>query len=344
MTLKRKIAIAALSAAALVSVIFAGRILVRHVHPPEPIVLTGAILKQDNDPQKQTPLADVNVAVVTGKDRPVARSSSSGLFVLKLRPGFKWNDDDELNLSFTHPQYKPLKIAVVPGGRLYVVRMEQIAVEAPKAQAPRTGAKPNVSGKLIPIRNVRVRYSIKEQHSTDVGTVAKQFEVVSKGNVSCAEQPCSPDGKWKQETGSLTLDAGEGNEYRNLRVSCISGPCPFTKVEPDSLDHAQQKVTITARDWSDSASFLVEAEVIRTVTSDRIQISYPFIIERTMSFALPAGSEGPSIEADLGGQQIVFPLGPALILTWANCSMENPPGHNKIYRCELKPGYEFAAP
>ena len=58
-------------------------------------------------------------------------------------------------------------------------------------------------------------------------------------------------------------------------------------------------------------------------------------------FALPANAEGPSVVADLNAEEIVFPLGPKLILSWATCSVEVAPGGNKIYRCELKPGYQF---
>jgi hypothetical protein len=60
-----------------------------------------------------------------------------------------------------------------------------------------------------------------------------------------------------------------------------------------------------------------------------------------MNFTLPAASEGPSIEADLGGMEIVFPLGPALKLSWAACSATSAPDHTTQFRCELKDGYEF---
>jgi hypothetical protein len=65
------------------------------------------------------------------------------------------------------------------------------------------------------------------------------------------------------------------------------------------------------------------------------------MVGQTMNFALPPGSEGPSIEADLDGQYIVFPMGPDLILSWATCTMEVSKDGNKIYRCQLKPGYQF---
>ena len=75
--------------------------------------------------------------------------------------------------------------------------------------------------------------------------------------------------------------------------------------------------------------------------SDAIRQAYPAIYGRSMSFTLPATAEGPSIEADLGGGEIVFPLGPALQLSWAECSLQMAADQTKLYRCELKPGYQF---
>ena len=54
-----------------------------------------------------------------------------------------------------------------------------------------------------------------------------------------------------------------------------------------------------------------------------------------------AGAGAQVVIADLNAEPIVFPLGPNLILSWATCTVEVAPGRNKIYRCELKPGYQF---
>jgi hypothetical protein len=97
---------------------------------------------------------------------------------------------------------------------------------------------------------------------------------------------------------------------------------------------------INALDWSDTASFLVEAEVTRTMATESIRQSFPFLTGKTMTFVLPAGAEGPSVVADLNGEEIVFPVGPKAILSWATCNVETGPGP-RTYRCELKPGYEF---
>jgi len=239
-------------------------------------------------------------------------------------------------MTFEHAEYKPLEITEGGGDLLYVVRMEPLVrhpVPVPDHATP--------PAKAAQISNVRVRYSFKNQTTVNVGSVARQFQVVNTGDVPCrGKRPCSPDGKWKASIGSLSLDAQEGNVFQNVRASCIAGPCPFTRIEPDNLSRPARNIQITALIWSDTASFLVEAEVTRTLATDTVRHSFPFITDQTMTFALPATAEGLSVVADLNGEEIVFPLGPKLAMSWATCSVEVPPGGNKIYRCEVKPGYQ----
>jgi hypothetical protein len=81
--------------------------------------------------------------------------------------------------------------------------------------------------------------------------------------------------------------------------------------------------------------------VIQTIPSDSIRNAYPIIFGREMSFTLPPAAQGPSIEADINGDEIVFPLGPTLTLPWAHCSLQVGTDQTKLYRCELKPEYRF---
>ena len=95
----------------------------------------------------------------------------------------------------------------------------------------------------------------------------KTFEVANTGNVECrGRKPCSPDGRWKAAAGAMSLDAGPGNEFRNPRVSCIAGPCPFTKIDSDGLANGGRVFNVAVRDWSDPATFLIEAEVVHPMT------------------------------------------------------------------------------
>jgi hypothetical protein len=48
-----------------------------------------------------------------------------------------------------------------------------------------------------------------------------------------------------------------------------------------------------------------------------------------------------SIQADVNGETIVFPLGPALILSWADCNVRINKDQTRVFRCELKPGYRW---
>jgi hypothetical protein len=303
----------------------------------KPVSVVGAVLRQDTDPKKQAPIANAKVTVTSELSRADSQSDASGLFTLTLLPGVERGQP--ITLRFEHPEYKPLEITEVPKDQLYIIRMEPLNTPAPPvAISKRT----EVPTKEVRIKDVRVRYPVKSQTSVTVGSVAKQFEVVNKGNIPCqGRPPCSPDGKWKATIGTLSLDAQETNEFRNVRVSCIAGPCPFTRIQPYELSRGGRTLNISVLNWSDPASFLVEAEVMRTMETDTVRWSYPFITGQTMSFALPAASEGPVIEAALNGEEIVFPLGPSLNLSWASCNVETAPGHNRLYRCELKPGYQF---
>jgi hypothetical protein len=107
------------------------------------------------------------------------------------------------------------------------------------------------------------------------------------------------------------------------------------------MSQAGRVLTLTVRDWSDTATFLLEAEVFRPMVSQREHWSYPAIFGEGMSFTLPSSAESVSIEADQDGQTIIFPLGPALQLSWASCDAETNPDQGTIYRCTLKPGYRF---
>jgi hypothetical protein len=50
-----------------------------------------------------------------------------------------------------------------------------------------------------------------------------------------------------------------------------------------------------------------------------------------------------SLEAEINGAPMVFPLGPDLYLSWATCAARASSNEDKstAYRCELKPGYRF---
>ena len=65
------------------------------------------------------------------------------------------------------------------------------------------------------------------------------------------------------------------------------------------------------------------------------------ILGRALNFTLPPSAQGPSIEAELNGVTIIFPVGTNTSLSWADCEVRTAKDATKTYRCGLKPGYRF---
>jgi hypothetical protein len=294
----------------------------------KPIALRGAVMVEDSDPRKQLPIAGVEVSAGDLSESK-ATSNSSGFFYLKLRKPIR--KGHALVLEFTEANYEPLVLHDVVSSQLYVVHLVPVAHKPTPANQP-----------VVKVSNVRVRYTVKAMTAVNVGSAVKTFEVENKGNVPCKGQHiCSPDGRWKATDGSGSLDAGAGNEFRDARASCIAGPCPFTRIEDDHFSDGGQVITVTARDWSDTATFLLEAEVFRPMETQAERWSYPVIFGEGLSFTLPSAAESVSIEADVNGQTIIFPLGPSLFLSWAGCDARINPDKARVYRCAPRSGFTF---
>jgi hypothetical protein len=300
------------------------------LHRRRPITLNGAVLRQDSDPNRQLPIADVDITAIDGLGIGKAKSASSGFFSIVLPKGLRRRQP--VVLQFRHKDYQPLNLNDFVGDQLYVARMLPIRQET-NVDTPHPE---------VVVTNARIRYSVKATTEADVGSAVKTFQVVNAGNAFCDKRPpCSPDGKWRATIGSTFLDAGEGNEFHNARISCIAGPCPFTRIELEELSQDRRRFSVSVRNWSDTTTFLLEAEVVHPMVSNMVRESYPVIFGRALNFSLPTSAEGPSIEAEVDGDAIVFPLGPDLFLRWANCHVGVDRDQSKTYRCELKAGYQF---
>ena len=312
----------------IVAVMVAGSI-TAYRHRRQPVTLKGAVLREDGDSNRQLPLADVEVIATNALGSAATTSDAAGFFTLTLPSGLRRRQ--QVVLKFRHSDYQPLDVNDFIGDKIYIARM------TPNHQDTTAEVR---SGSAV--SNTRIRYSVKATTEADIGTAVKAFQVVNTGNVPCNKRPpCGPGNKWKATLGNLSQDAGEGNEFRNARVSCIAGPCPFTKIEQESFSPDRRRLNIAILNWSDTVTYLLEAEVIHPMTSDMVRETYPVIFGRTMNFSLPSSAEGPSIEAEVAGDPIVFPLGPDLFLRWADCQMIVDRDQSKNYRCELKPGYQF---
>jgi len=291
-------------------------------------VLTGVVLRDDAEVRKQVPVAN---AQITADDtaKAVTKTDASGLFHLNFRPGVRVGES--IAITVTHPNYWTLDTAITANNELYVFRMTPVPRPIPKASGPE-----------VTVTNARVRYAVTETTTINVGSAAETFDVVNRGYIPCeGSKTCSPDGKWKAAVVGKSLDAGDGNSFEDIRVTCIAGPCGFTRIENNGFSTGARHIEIRVRNWSDTTSFLFEAEVTHTMASDAIRQLYPAKFGEGMDFTLPATGEGPSIEAEVGGADIVYPLGPLLILSWATCSLTVAPDQTKLYHCDLKPGYRF---
>jgi hypothetical protein len=305
---------------------------------PGTMKIQGAVIRKDSDSRKELPISDAVITVSDGENTANAQSDERGYFRLSF-PKRYWKGQ-KLLMSIRHSNFEPLEMKLEAGLRattqeLYVAQLVPLPERPTELRADH---KPSV------VSNLRVRYTTNSEEQVNIGSAVRTFQVVNKANVPCGNSPpCSPDAVWRAATGSVSLDAGPGNEFENVRASCIAGPCPFTRIDFSGFMRGGRNITATALNWSDTATFLVEAEVFHTSISSNVRESYPVVFGPTLTFTLPPTHEGASIEADIDGAPMVFPLGPNLYLSWANCSGRTEPEADKttVYRCELKPGYKF---
>jgi hypothetical protein len=329
MSVTKKVALAAAALAVLAVAI--GRLPISGWSRPtvsQPLFIRGAIIQQEPDPAKQLPISDVEVTADNNLAVSGTSSDSSGFFSLSLRPEIK--PGTPIVLKFRNSEFKPLDLQVAANDEIYVAHMAPARQEVPNR------------GPEVSVTGISVRYSVETTTAVNVGSAVKTFEVANSGNMPCqGKPPCSPGMQWKAAIGSATLDAGEGKEFRNARLSCIAGPCPFTMIESDNFSKGGRTISASIRNWSDTTTFLLEADVFRRQVIDAIRQSYPVIINQAMNFTLPSSAEGASIEAKIDGSAIVFPLGPTPTLSWANCGVRTTQDQARLFWCELKPGYRF---
>lgn len=333
----KKIVWAMIAVAAAVVIFLLLRAHLRSISVRRLITIEGAVIQRNADTEKELPIADVLITASDGVKTATTQSDSSGYFKLVLQKGVL--SEKPVIVSFRRPDYEPLDLTVQTGRletptKLYIAAMTPIP---PKILA---GSK----RPEIVVSNVRVRYTINSRAETNVGSAVKTFQVVNKGDVPCNHQPlCSPDGKWKAASAFASLDAGADNTFVNVRASCIAGPCPFTQIDSSGFVHGGRYIRVSALNWSDTATFLIEAEVFHNAVVSNVRELYPVIFGRTLNFTLPPTQEGVTLEADIDGVPIVFPLSPDLNLSWATCNVRTDNEKEKItvYRCELKPDYRF---
>src|SRR5579875_2414724 len=275
--------------------------------------VTGVVLRQDPNPRNEVPVSGASIVFPGGS----AKSDASGLFHLNLHPERRLGEPLELTIS--HPEYETQKTVIRADGELYVLYLRPLPISPADQPA-------------VTVTNPRVRYAVTETSPLNTGSAAQ---------TSQGAKPCSPDGKWKAAIGGKSMDAGDGNLFENARVTCIAGPCPFTRIERDGFSAGARTISVLIRHWSATATFLFEAEVTHTIVSDAIRQAYPAIFGGAMDFTLPATAEGPSIQATVNGEEIVYPVTPDWSLTWATCSVTTSRDGTKLFHCDVKRGYRL---
>jgi len=328
----RKIWIAVAASAAAVILLI---LLVRHWRPHWSVI-QGAVIRGDSDPHKRQPIADVEVTAVYGSSSLSTQSDGAGYFRIAI-PGTVL-PGQTVTLLFHHAGYIPLEQPVTLRLRSSLRELIVAAISPTGRQATEIE-----SNRETAVSNVRVRYTVNSDHEENVGSEARTFDVFNQGNVPCHRRyPCSPDGRWKASSGSIQIDAGPGNGFRDARATCIAGPCPFTSIDASGSSQGGRIMNVTALDWSGPATFLVQAEVFHTSNISEVRISYPVVFGRGFTFTVPPAAEGTSLIADFTGREVVFPLGPDLDLSWASCGVrKGMSAINSVYQCELKENYRF---
>jgi hypothetical protein len=311
---------------------------IRHWRPRWSII-QGAVIRQDTDTRKQLPLDNVVITAAHGTESLTTESGVNGSFRIAF-PGTVL-PGQTVNLTFQRHDYKTLEMSVPIRFRSSLRRLVIASMEPVPMSESNTAERPTTV-----VTNVKVRYTVNTHSDENIGSMVRPFEVVNVGNIPCHHHsPCSPDGYWKASTNSVTLDAGAGNEFRDARASCIAGPCPFTHINSSGFVNGGRTISASATDWSDTATFLLQAEVFRTEIVSEVRESYPVIFGRTLNFTVPPTAEGVSLTAELNGVPIVFPLGLGvnLYVTWATCTKRNGSEveESAVYQCELKPGFRF---
>ncbi len=275
-TRRKKLAIAI--AAGLVLIVAVLFVIRSNIRVERVAVITGAVIAHNTDPHLQRPIRSATVIAESGALVWKVVSEASGFFRLRLDPPVEAGDIVVLKVA--HPDYHPFAITTAAGDQIYVVRL-----------TPTGGASEvHPTRPETRISNVRVRYATRITSTNTIGAAVRTFDIGNIANVPCAgRRPCSPDGKWKATVGSLSLDAGDQQQqFRNVRVSCIAGPCPFTAVESDQFSRGGHSIKVSVRNWSDPVTYLLEAEVVHTMESEMIRYTYPVIFGRSMNFTLPA--------------------------------------------------------
>src|SRR6202161_4239656 len=119
---KKRLAGPAVLAIVLVAIVIAGIIRYR-----KPISLRGAIVRQDGDTRRQSPIEGAEISAVDDLVVPPTKSDFSGFFKLTLP---RWVlRGHRITLHISHPDYEPQDLQDTVSDKLFIIRMVPIPSE-----------------------------------------------------------------------------------------------------------------------------------------------------------------------------------------------------------------------
>src|SRR5262249_36677807 len=143
------------------------------LHRRRPVKLKGVVLRQDSDPNKQLPIAGVEITAANSFASVSAHSDPSGYFSLSLPEGLRKREP--VTMQFRHKDYQPLTLHDFVEDKIYLARMQPTAEH-------NDVIKP---GPEMTVSNARVRYLLKATAEANIGSAVKTFQVANKANVGC---------------------------------------------------------------------------------------------------------------------------------------------------------------
>src|SRR5579884_4222953 len=169
MTAKQRAALWSGGALSIAIIALGALFIIRQMRPGPPVVLTGVVLVEDKEPQKQAPIGFAQVDAILGQKRFTTRGDATGLFRLTLPRSFR--SGLPILLHVESAGYRARNFVVHNPDQIQVLHLAS-AHPSPV----RTVAQP------VPVSTtVRVRYTEQSSVTTILGSLVKTFEVVNKG-------------------------------------------------------------------------------------------------------------------------------------------------------------------
>jgi len=122
-------------------------------------------LRQDKDPNKQLPIADVQITATNALGSGSTKSDASGFFSLKLPKGLRRRQ--QVVLQFRHKDYQPLDWNDFISDKIYVAPMVPINQDTKDESHSQSS-----------VSNTRIRYSVKATAEANIGSAVKTFQAI----------------------------------------------------------------------------------------------------------------------------------------------------------------------